>query len=795
MAKEKIARLAGADEKTPSKAEYFSWINNTNEGSTEKQTLINLDYFAYMKQKYNMRLDIYAWDAGNLDGAECTYETFDSPKIKAQYPNGYGPVVDAARAIGARLGVWGGADGFGDTEESARARIEQMVSLARDYHFALFKFDAVCGPLKPEHDKYFIEMMTRCREYSPDLILLNHRVDMSEEAEQYATTFLWEGVETYVDVHISNPVTAPHHRAYLASRGHTPELRRLTEDHGVCLSSHLDFFEDELIIQAFSRNLILAPEIYGNPWLLRDDEQAHLARIFNLHRRYRDILVEGKLLPEGEFCPKHTVSRGSDSKRFIATANINWEEKLLKVTLDESIGLKKCEKVTVMTHHPYEYYVGEFDYGCEIELPIVPFRALLVEICDSAEADVMLKGCKYEVLHEDEDGKIHKIKILSSSGNITYTDGRPYDSVPEFDITPASPKLLAEGEVFTEVPEDWEKQIECAMFIQDHDSLEKRSLLRSGETDIPQVKAARDAFFGQEMYRYAGCESRFAFDGREDTFFDNFSKIAFWNHGFRHDGGCLRVDFGDVYEADQVLFEYFDTTEPEDGYLCTMVDQRIPSFCDYSEDMSSWTECAIDEVTKLCPHTERIIVQHVNNLKDKKGFRKTVTYPINGKIRYLRMPCPLDHIYKIALIKDGCEIALKSPRANNLLPYRRKAAYAKELKINIPAETITAPSYLSVCLEGEHGAEGAFAILEVNGGYVGAPDRAPGYGANPWECYAHYSYVQDHHYTYYFPVDSTMTDRDITVRIIGTDKDKKDYSVRVFLCHKNIPLEGIEKDM
>ena len=35
----------GADEKTPSKAQYFSWINNTNEGATETQTQINLDFF------------------------------------------------------------------------------------------------------------------------------------------------------------------------------------------------------------------------------------------------------------------------------------------------------------------------------------------------------------------------------------------------------------------------------------------------------------------------------------------------------------------------------------------------------------------------------------------------------------------------------------------------------------------------------------------------------------------------------------------------------------------------------
>ncbi len=787
----KNKHLAGADEQTPSRSEYFSWINNTNEGSTEKHTLINLEYFAFLRRKYNMQLDIYAWDAGNLDGAENTYETFDSPKIKAQYPNGYAPIVKAAKELGIRMGLWGGADGFGDTEESAMARIEQMVSLARDHNFALFKFDSVCSTLKEEHNKYFIEMMKKCREYAPDLILLNHRVPMTEEAEKYATTFLWEGLETYVDVHISNQITAPHHRAFIMDRGNTPDLRRLTEDHGVCLSSHLDFFEDDMIIQAFGRNLILAPEIYGNPWLLRDDEQTHLARIFNLHRRYRNILIEGMLLPEGNFCPKGTVARGTPSKRFIVTGNMDWYERNMHIKLDLSIGLAKCQKVSVIIHHPYEKFVGEFEYGDNINIPLEPFRAALIEICHSCEADVMLRGCEYQVLHETEDGKIDKIKILSSNGSISYTDGREFKSIPAFDNTLPAPVLLAEGEYFVPVPQDAEKQLETALFAQDQDSLEIRSLKRSGETAIPEVKAARDAFFNQEMYRRTGCQCSFAFDGKEDTYFDGISKIGFWNNGFRHDGGCLRVDFGAEYDADYILFEYFDTTEPEEGYCCTLTDQTVPPRCDHSTDLLNWTNTAIDEVKKLRREKKKVIVQHINNLKDKDGYRKTVTYPIGKKVRYFRMPCPLDHIFKIALIKDGKEIELRAPRANNLLPYGKKVCYAKELSVNISDCEDIENYYLSVGLEGTHGAEGAFAILELEGEYIAAPDRSPGYGTNPWECYAHMSDEQDHHYTYYFPLQRCMLEKNITVRIIGTDETNKDYSVRVFLCHNNSEPEGI----
>ena len=101
----KTVKTSGADERTPSKSEYFSWINNTNEGSTEAQTLANLAYFKYLKDTYGMQLDIYAWDAGNLDGSEGTYERIDGEKITSQYPDGYGKVVETAKQMGTRMGV------------------------------------------------------------------------------------------------------------------------------------------------------------------------------------------------------------------------------------------------------------------------------------------------------------------------------------------------------------------------------------------------------------------------------------------------------------------------------------------------------------------------------------------------------------------------------------------------------------------------------------------------------------------------------------------------------------------
>ena len=195
----------------------------------------------------------------------------------------------------------------------------------------------------------FIEMMKQCREYSPDLILLNHRLGL-KKAEEYATTFLWEGRESYIDVNSSNTVAATHNRVGAMSRGHAPDLRRLTEDHGVCLSSCLDYWEDELVLQAFNRALILSPQIYGNPWLLSDEEYPKLARIFNLHKRFAECLVSGMKLPEsyGEYA----VSRGNDSVRVVTLRNLSWLPRTITVRLDEEIGLKKGKRVVCRMYHP-----------------------------------------------------------------------------------------------------------------------------------------------------------------------------------------------------------------------------------------------------------------------------------------------------------------------------------------------------------------------------------------------------------------------------------------------------------
>ena len=786
MSKEK--RFAGADEQTLSKAHYFSWISSTNEGSTERQTLINLDYFRYLSDTFGMRLDIYAWDAGNLDGSNGTYETLDSDKLKKQDPDGYRNVVRKAAERGARMGVWCGPDGFGDTAESAARRRELLVSLCRDDHFALFKCDSVCGELSEENISRFIDTLIECRKYSPDLILLNHRLELGA-GMKYATTFLWEGEETYVDALIGNHCTAPHHRAFMFRRGNTPRLQRLAEDHGVCLSSCLDYFEDEMIWQAFGRDLLLAPEIYGNPWLLRDDEQAVLARVFNLHRRYNDSLLNGMLLDEQKY-GANAVARGSDSERLLVTGNPSWEEKTLAIKLDEEIGLRPCDEVFVGLHHPYEQCLGVYRYGETVDVPLLPFRACLAHVCAREFAPPMLTGCRYRVLH-DVDASPDRVEVVSTSGRIGRTDDAAFAiSAEPFDHTLRAPRLLGQTHACP-LPADAEALMEATLFAADNDSLERRSLRRSGSTQIPEVQRARDAFFAQDTYRYRGCDSAALFDGDTDTFFDGHSRQAN-DEGFRVRGGCLRVDFGRVYQADSVRLTYFESDEE----TFALHPQTITPEGSFSTDLRRWSPCcagtpAIVEANATMPE----VMHRVHNIRFFSGKRKQVHYAIGGALRYLRIPQPVDRLYSVELLVGGTPVPLEAtPQANNLMPPPDacQSLEAQTLCVRIPRALWREGCYLAVALDGVHGVEGAYAAAMVDHTFRGCPDRATSYPANAWEVGVR---TEDAHYTYYLPVTQDMTDMDINVYVLFCDAEHPAFACNVYLCDEKREETGLTLEL
>jgi len=769
----KTKQSSGADEKTPSIPQYFSWINNTNEGATEEQTLKNLEYFKWLYDTYGMKLKIYAWDAGNLDGAGGTYENpLESKKLKKQYPNGYRPLSEKAAEFGCHLGVWGGADGFGDTEESEKKRYDLMVGLCKDLGFMEFKFDTVCGALRAEKRDTFKKMIDECRKYVPELIVLNHRNDLGD-AEICATTFLWGGQETYIEVHMRNNVTGSHHRVCTLERGLVPDMLRLTEDHGVCISSCPDYFEDDLINQAFARSLILSPELYGNPWFLRDSEEAHLARIYNWHEKYNDILVNGIALPE-KF-GKSAVSRGDGKTRLVVLNNATWNKKEIALPIDETLGLDgKKDKYIVKTLHPYESYVGTYEFGREAKITVEPFRAALILIQEEElfkATDFVLTGAEYETV-SGKNAVPDKALIFSSNGKIGSIGNKNINIDGMVgDETVKAPIFLGKGEKIA-VPENSVQLYEATAFRADTDSLEDQAIRRSGETSIPQVKAARDAFFAQDTYKFRGTKASYMFDGKPDTYFDALSKY----YGIRYDGGCLRVDFGKTSDVSKVEIECFEINEP----IYEVHEQSFTEKGDYSDDLRNWTVAPLSEKSVVCETKAPVIIHSVHNIVYKDGKRVKAVYKIGGKMRYFRLPCPMDRIYSVKIFDiSGNEIKVENAFANNILSPNQTFNFAKAVTVHVP-ENAAEGSYIAAANDGLHGVENVYCAVMCDGKAIGFEDRAASYRVNQWE---HLVGTSDSGYTYYLNVTPELKGKDITVYALY--REQCDTELNIWLCDGN----------
>lgn len=767
----------GADENTPSRAQYFSWINNTNEGATEEQTLINLEFFRWLKEEYGMVLDIYAFDAGAIDG-KGFYGSVYSDRFKRQFPNGFGPIYREAKAIGVRLGVWGGPDGFGDTPEEETARIDMMVKLCRDYEFMLFKFDAVSGSLRPEKQDAFIKMLIECRKYSPDLILLNHRLELGKGLP-YATTSLWEGAETYIDVFMSNRIAGTHHRVGALSRSLPPALVRLTEDHGVCLSSCLDYWEDDLILQAFNRCLILAPEIYANPWLLRDDEFPKLARIYNLHRRYREILVNGMVLPEHTYGP-YAVSRGDDRTRFLTLRNLSWEPVRYNINLDEEIGLKKAKNVRVRQFHPTEKILGTYRFGKTVEIEVHPFRSCLIGASTETIDEIGIDGCNYEIVC-DMRNKDNGIKLLGMPGEEAeiklISKGRKFRSA-RLDgvlldglVNGKSIKIAFNGDPYKKkwqrklgdlescpVPENARAYYEATCYAADNNALEVRSLLRSGPSAIPQVQKARDAFFNQEVFVERGTWDKYLFDNDLDT---SFYVNTRFGRDLRINGGAFRVDFGEPVEIDRLVIQVKDEQSLQPYKRDEVVRTEV------SADLFEWKK-----IFMLAGKTMEMDLSKA------------------GPVRFVWMAGSPNQVFEIEGFRDGQKLDSGKWRASNLFSSygRFRAHYAWSNSFVL--DEIPKGGYLAIPINGVHGIEGAYAAAVIGKGLYGAPDRAVSFPSNTWEYYVR---EYDRNYTYYIPLDQSMKGKSIQVVVLGMNRDAKELEPEVWLTAYPIPY--VEREL
>ncbi|MGA2532698.1 MAG: hypothetical protein ABSG19_06630 [Candidatus Aminicenantales bacterium] len=749
-----------AGELTPSKSHYFDWINSQYEGTTEAQTLVNMEFFQWLHDEFGMTLDVYSLDVGNIDDGPYTagvgrlipyhYGTLSSEEFKAQFPRGFAPLVKKAAGFGGRLGVWMGPDGFGDTPEEEKARVDMLVSLCRDHNFIAFKIDAVAGQLRPEKQEVFRRAVEACRAYRPDLMIQNHRVKLGVAAG-VASVSLWEGVETYIDVFMPNSGTAAHHRAGALARELPPNLTRRLEDHGVCLSSCLDYWEDDLVLQAFNRCLLLAPSIYGNPWLLRDDEFPRLARIFNLHRKYRDILTSGIVLPEARYGPS-AVSRGDGATRFITLRNLTWNPVTYGVRLDETLGLATSREIEVRRFHPSESVLGRFPWGSDVAVEVPPFRSCLIAASSRSLAEIGVEGCDYDVVRETP-GKPAIVNLLGAPGagsEIRLTSGGRKFRRAVLDGVGAS--LLLEGKALRvdfpgrrpktdwhrkigdlepcPVPADAEALFEATCFAADNNALEVRSLLRSGPSAIPQVDAARTAFFSKPMFVNRGIWDRNLFDGRIETAF--VARLA---------GRSFRLDFGRPLRMDRIVLKVRDRQAAD----------LSPDLDSFGKDAAAEVSADLETWVRLAPAW------------GGKGTIAVLKTPSDRPVRYLRVSGAPRRLSEVEAYLGGEPLDRSAWRASNLFhPYALKPAVAA-WRLTFKPEEVSGNAYLAVALNGNHGDEGAYAALRVDGRPVGAQDRAVSFPSNTWE---YHNVEKDGNYTYYFPLPESTAGKTVDIVVL-----------------------------
>jgi hypothetical protein len=770
-------------QETPSRAMYFDWVNSEWPGTDEAKTRANMSFFQWLHDSYGMQLDLYMLDAGNLDRSPWTlpaghpdkgnreraYGLLDDPRMRAKFPGGMGPLAQAARGFGAQMGMWMGPDGFGKTPERAWQRVATLVSLCRDFGFGLFKLDAACTDLPAANTAHFVNALKECRKYVPDLIALNHRITLSPEAKAQTSTFLWEGRETYVDVHIWNETPAPHHRGGALARGLPPDMQRLTEDHGVCFSSALEGWDDDLVLQAFNRNLIVSPEIYGNPFLLRDDEFPRLARIFRLHRAYRKILVHGQVLPERDFGP-HAVARGDATLRFLSLRNLTWQPVTRRIRLDESIGLRVprgTDGIEVRQFHPVEHSLGRFRAGAEVKVTVAPFRALLLAVGldvtgrgEMAGGGVYVTGAEHHVVR-DMPGRPVEIDILGAPGTrarITLEGGRENFAAARLEGPEAAARdahQLLSGRPVTirfagsrvpgphhrklgtlrpvPVPADAEALFEATAWAADNDPLEVRELRRSGPSQVEAVEAARKAFFEHPTFVAKGIWDRYAFDGNPQTFLTVRAE--------NRTPKALRLDLGaPAVGIDELRFAGVGVgVEP------------VTDEAEVSRDAVTWTKV---------------------NVTAAAG-----TWTISGLAslapRFVRLGRAPLRIEEIEGHAGGRAVDRTGWRASNLFRrYReRPATTAWSTRVTLREEP--APkAFLAVAIPGRTGNDGVWAALRVGSGkeqhLVGAPDRAPSFPANVWE---HRVEEVGGNYTFYFPLRPQWRGQPIEVVVLGFPSD------------------------
>jgi len=297
----------------------------------------------------------------------------------------------------------------------------------------------------------------------------------------------------------------------------------------------------------------------------------------------------------------------------------------------------------------------------------------------------------------------------------------------------------------SEVPDDAEALYEATCFAADNNALEVRSLERSGPSHIPEVHKARNAFFEQKLFRDRGIWDKNLFDDNEDTAFYVARRV-----GVKPiERGCLRIDCGEIIELDRLIVR----PGSEHALQPFKYDETIRA--SYSSDLRTWTPVAL-----------------------VAGPEIVMNFEAGSRLRYIRFNGTPDKVIEISAYLGNKKLDRSKWRASNLFAHYSRITPKKAWQRSFTLGEIPKNSYLAIALKGEHGIEGAYGAIRVDGNPVGAPDRSVSYPANSWE----YPPVKsDSNYTYYIPLGDEMKGAKLDAVVLGLKNGLDNFEPEVWI--------------
>ncbi len=417
--------------------------------------------------------------------------------------------------------------------------------------------------------------------------------------------------------------------------------------------------------------------------------------------------------------------------------------------------------------------IGTFEKGDVVDVEVLPFRSCLL-LATSRPTELGIKGCDYEVVR-DVPGKPVLVKLLAMPGekrNIEMVAGRRKftsarlsgrsldglvkgrSAVISFPGTPLTENYHRKLGDLTPcaVPADAEALYEATCFAANNNALEVRALQRSGPSRMPQVVKAREAFLKQTLFVDRGLWDKNLFDGDDETAFYVARRVGM----APLQGGSLRIDLGETINLDKLIVR----PGSEHALQPFKYDETIWAYV--SSDLKSWASMPLVAGKEI-----------VMNLDPKT------------KLRYIRFNGTPDKIVEIEGYLGGEKLNRSKWRASTLFARYSRIRGRKAWQHSFTLNEIPKGSYLAIALSGEHGVEGAYAAIRVNGEPVGTPNRSVSFPANTWEYPAR---KRSWNYTYYVPLTEDMKGARIDAVVLGLRNGLDKFKPEVWITAYPTPF-------